>query len=97
MPTKKTPIKWEYCECGCHQLECKIGELTFSLFIGLTPYEKDKPMQVTYCNLYSPSHTFNRVGRFKDTDEVDKYLESVVKQQIKSLSRQLKELKGLKK
>ena len=90
-------IKWKYCECGCHQSECKIGNRSFSVFIGLTEYKRDEPMRITGCHLFEPSHSYTKIGTFPDMEAVNKFLEPIVTEQIKVLSSKVKELKKLSK
>ncbi len=58
-PKPKRAIPWEYCECGCHQTEVKIGEFSCSVFSSYAPFVKGEALVCTGHRLAVPSHSYN--------------------------------------
>jgi len=71
--------KWEYCECGCHGHELRIGNYYYWLYNDLKG------------NFYlREGHGFPatiNLGIFKSFEEADQKVKELIKEQIKELKK----------
>lgn len=77
---------WEYCECGCHTSDIELGGAKYS---HLMRWPGDRVN--ANIDLHEGSHLMGKkLGNFKNWAELDAFMSSLIKQNIKDLQKHLR-------
>lgn len=88
MPKEKT-LNWEYCECGCHGSELRIGG---EYFWSLTdwPEKNGKPDYDKPMFHLNDGHKYGKhLGTFKTSEERDEHVRGIIRKHMEELKKAL--------